>query len=383
MASAAYENARTNRSATYAAGVKMIFPAYDAFPGQTLCFGTREFECDGDLYLRALADVPFTRFQRGGGQDTSDFQINDPDQNWYWAMKDYEDVAEDIRVIIKDCLLTENEIFESETVMDGFVERHSLADSSLQIAFNIVSDMSRTGFLTAGRILTQRYCAAIFNKNGLKAPEYDPCGWQTAQGGNAVFCTHKREGTDGCIDHNNEWRYYAVEALTSAQIQTYTGGSGGWTYGGSGSCFSGDTLVWMADGSYKKIKDVVAGDYIWSHTVAGTLKKCLVLQQHRHVVEQLYKMEIGHSAAQVKTTHEHLFLVDRDLYRPASWIEHGESVRYWNSTDWKDLIMRRSWVEDMHTRVYNLWIDDCHTYFIVVDGDKKIAVHNSKPVILL
>lgn len=376
MTTAAFENARNKSSAFMAGGVSLVFPAFDDLPEKKLFLATRDLEGDdGETYRAALADMPALRSQRGLGRDGLDFSINDPKSVWYEILKPYEDVAVDTEVVAREFLLTEGNAFESEIILVGTLEQMVLNESALQIQFSAASDMSRTGFLVGGRILTQRYCAAKFNKYGLKNPLYDACGWTQEQGGNLVFCTHKKKGPDGCEDHWNDWRYFAVEALTSAEITTTTGG-GGFEYGGINPCFTPSTLIWMADGSYKPIWQVKEDDLVWSFTVAGDLVKKKVLHADKHRVDHTLVFDFGQDRI-LEPTAEHLMLIAPDAFKPAGALDVGETLRSRNENGWFDFAIRNNWLQEKRTYVHNFMVEDTEVYFVVVGG-VKIGVHNRK-----
>lgn len=358
----------------------MTFPAFDDLPEKKLWLATRDLEGDdGEDYRAALADMPFLRSQKGLGRDGLDFSVNDPKSLWYEILKPYEDVVVDTEIVSREFLLTENDVFESEIILVGFLTQMNLSESSLQIQFAADSDMSRTGFLVGGRILTQRYCAARFNKNGARNPLFDACGWTQEQGGNPVFCTHKRKGVDGCEAHLNDWRYFAVEALTSAEITTTTSG-GGFDYGGINPCFTPKTLIWMADGSYKPIWQVKEGDLVWSFTKEGILVKKKVLKTDRHPVDYTLVFDFGKGRI-LEPTAEHLILIAPDLFKPAGALDAGDTLRSQNEKGWFDFVIRNNWLQEKRTYVHNFMVEDTEVYFVVV-GDEKIGVHNRKYDIL-
>lgn len=375
MTTPAYEAARKQNSVFMAGGVSLTFPAFDDLPEKKLFLGTRDFEGDdGETYRTALPDMPVLSTQDGTGRDGLGFSINDPQSRWYEILKPYEDVVVDTETVCREFLKTENGIFESEIILNGFLEQMNLSESSLQIQFSAVSDMSRTGFLVGGRILTQRYCAAKFNKNGLKNPLYDVCGWTSAQGGNPVFCTHKLKGLDGCEDHLNDWRIFAVEALTSAEITTTEGG-GGFDYGNE-PCFTPKTLVWMADGSYKPIWQVKEDDLVWSFTKEGILVKRRVLHADKQPVDYTLAFDFGKNRI-LEPTGEHMMLIAQDLFKPAVALDAGDTVRCQGEKGWFDFAIRNNWLKEQRTFVHNFMVEDTETYFVVV-GDIKIGVHNRK-----
>lgn len=358
-------------------GVALTFPAFDDLPEKKVFLGTGNFEGDdGETYLSALPEMPVLTAQKGLGRDGLSFAVNDPRSSWYEQLKPYEDVVVDAEVVAREFLKTENGIYESEIVLVGFLEQMTLSESSLQMQFLAASDMSRTGFLVGGRILTQRYCAAKFNKNGLRNPLFDACGWTLAQGGNPLFCTHKRKGADGCEDHWNEWRFFAVEALSSAEITTTTGTGGGFEYGGGGPCFTPKTLVWMADGSYKPIWQVEAGDLVWSFTEEGILVKRRVLSIEKQPVDYHLVFDFGKDRI-LEPTAEHLMLVAPDLFKPAGALDAGDTLRSQGEKGWFDLAIRKNWLREKRTFVHNFMVEDTETYFVVA-GDVSVGVHNSK-----
>jgi len=356
-----------------AGGVALTFPAFDDLPEKKIWLGTRHFEGDdGETYVRALPEMPLLRTQKGIGNDSLEFAVNDTDSGWYEQIKPYQDVVSDTAVVARDFLLTKLGIFESEITLDGVLEAMSLNESNLQIQFSAISGMSRSGFLVGGRILTQRYCAAKFNKNGLKNPLFDACGWTATQGGNPIFCTHKLKGMDGCADHFNDWRLFAVEALTTATITT-TEGAGGWGYGG---CFTPQTLVWMADGGYKQIWQVRPGDYVMSFKKDGSLCKRKVTKTFVETADHHLVFDFG-KERKLELSLAQLMNIAPDLFQSAGTIEAGESLRSRNEKDWFDLVVRNNWLNERRTRIHTLAVWGTNTFFVVV-GDAKIGVHNRK-----
>lgn len=378
MATQTYNQARNNPESIMAGGVKFVFPAFDDLPEKTVFYGTRRFECDGEEYLNVLSDMPVVRSQRGLSQEGASFFINDPRSEIYTELLAYDDVLEDSAVVVKECLKTSLDIFESEIIHNGFLTNLDWSDKSSGINCSSISDMSRAGFLTGGRILTQRYCAAIFNKYGLKDPNFDPCGWTQAQGGNPVFCTHKYLGVDGCVDHLNGHRYYAVEALSTAPVTTYSGNIGGFEYGGGGlPCFTPNTLVWMADGSYKPIWKVKKGDVVMSFKPDGTLVKGKVKAAMKHLVNFHLSMDFGKNRI-LEPTPNHLMLAALNTFKAADGFDAGDTLRSQKEAGgWFDFAIRNTWLTEKRTRVHNFEVEEFHVYFVVVGG-VKIAVSNNK-----
>ena len=387
MASEKYEKARKSRESFMTGGVKITFPAFDALPSMTLYLGTANFEsADGEEYTAGLREIPGVRFRSGAAQDSVEFALNDPDAVWYEKIKPYEDVFEDSEIVVKEFLETEDDVLEGEITMTGFLEKFSLNESDFSLSFSGISDMSRTGFPVGGRILTKRHCGARFNINGLLSALIDACGWQVGQGGNPLFCTHKRTGLDGCEDHLNSHRFFAVEGLTSAQIQYVAGGGiggGGWDYGGNGAgeCFAGKTLIWMADDTCKPISKIQVNDLVWSFDPAGELVPRRVLKTFRHRAGHSLKVDFGKNRI-LEVKPKHFFLTGDDLFQPVGELSSGNTVRFRKdasmSGKWFDLTIRRLQEKYESVRMFNFAVEETMTYFVVLADGAKIGVHNLK-----
>jgi hypothetical protein len=381
MASVTYEEARSSNTAHMAGVVEFTFPAFDALPEKKLYFGTKQLEADGNEYVAALPEMVLVRGQRGPGQDTADFQINDSNGAVYDEIKDYEDVLEDTQVVIKECLKTSLGIYETETTLTGAVEALTLSDSSMQLNLSVVSDMSRTGFLIGGRILAARYCAALFNINGLRDPEFDACGWQVDQGGNPIFCSHKKLGTDGCFEHGNLWRFLAIEALTTAEVTLSPGGTG-WGYGGGGGpCFHPLTEVWMADNSFKPIYQVGRDDVVWATDEEGNLVKAPVGASEKKLADLSMITDFGRDR-KLGVTAEHAMKILKDTYRCIGSIDVGQTVMGWKQGalgHLTDFVLHGDELCQTRTRTHNFWVPGYQNYHVRV-GDLLLNVSNSKPV---
>lgn len=373
MTTQAYNDARKKNTAVLTGAVDITLPAFDDLPEVKIFAGTSFFECDGNEYKPLLPELPVINNPRGLAQDTASFKVNDPNSIWASTFNLYRDVIEDTAITTKECLFTAENVFESEKTLVGFLERFSINEKDYSLDFEAISDISRTGKIAGGRILSQRFCAANFNKNGLKNPEIDPCGWTTPQGGNPIFCTHKREGVDGCIAHNNSHRFYAIEGITSGVITTYTGGTiGGWEYG-ENPCFTSKMPVNLVNGT-TPIYKVKKGDLAWSFDKNGNVAKKKVIDVRRDFVDQILILEFEHGQ-KIETRPDHLFLINHNLFKKAGLLESGDTVLRYVGADWISKPVWKIYLEDRRTAVYNLSIEDYHTYFVDWYG-----VHNTKPL---
>jgi hypothetical protein len=360
-------------------GVNLTLPAFEDLLEKKLFFGTTDFEVGNDIYQGVLNDIPANTKQEGSGKDTAEFVVSDKTGEIFALIDSYDEVIEDCYVETFEGFEVADKVFDIEIITPGFIEDYVFSDKGNQLSFSVVSDMSRTGFLTGGWILTHRFCAARFNRNGLRSPLVDHCGHQTAQGGNPVFCSHRREGVDGCIAHNNEPRIKMVDELATAELITVANSSdiGGTGFGyGSNGCFTPLTQIVMADGSAKPIYKVKKGDVIKTHNLRGEIENQVVLTQMRHKVESILELEFF-GGYKIETTLEHLFRTQINKYTPAGLIEIGETSRARIAGKVADKVLGHHCLIERNTFVYNLHVFKTHTFFIRV-GNADFEVHNSK-----
>lgn len=236
-----YEIKRSAPGSRVAIAVEMFFPAFESVSADTLHLGSLDFEVDNETYMSYLKTGSYSSKQQDGeGQDGANFAVNDsrnPSHNAglvYEKIKIYEDVLEDVKVIIKECYELETDVWESEIVTVGYVQNLDFSGEGNTLNFDIVVDTSRGGFLVGGRIISRAMCGAKFPVGGSIDPVKDACGWLLAMGGNPLFCSHRMNGPDSCISHNNPWRFFAVRGLSSVAITITSGGidvgGSGWPY---------------------------------------------------------------------------------------------------------------------------------------------------------
>lgn len=137
---------------------------------------------------------------------------------------------------------------------------------------------------------------------------------------------------------------------------------------GASSCFAGETLVQAGDGTLKRIEDVRPGDTIMAYDIG----------EGRRVVRKVVETYEG----QV----EFFFLLNSELR-----VARGE--RFLTSEGWKrveslkkgDRLCNGSHEEPIRSierkrgslRVYNLCVEDSHTFFVIPGKGETIVVHNS------
>lgn len=378
----AFEEKRNAKEATAAWSVKVTFPAFEALPAKSFYWGTTTFEVDDETFNHKLIEVPKGRHQRDRGNDYAEFQASNPNNALYNDFYPYEDLIERAEVVIKECYEIELGLYESETRFFGYLKDFTLQESDKSLKFTAMSDLSRSGFLVGGRILTRERCGTDFNVNGLISPLISPCGWQTIQGGNPLFCSKYMDGVDGCNAHNNSHRFYAIKGLSDAEVQVIAGSTQGFPYQTGTSCFIGGTFVLMADWSLKEIQEVKKGDYVLGFDVfTDRLKPSKVLDTIKHTPNQYERGYLGRGGIvkEFGITREHLFYKGSSIFKPYG-ATIGETVQGLLK-DGKRAEIASIDSETVFGEVstYNLYTET-GTYMITSEDLEVIAkVHNLKP----
>ncbi|MBO4275627.1 Hint domain-containing protein, partial [Microbispora triticiradicis] len=157
---------------------------------------------------------------------------------------------------------------------------------------------------------------------------------------------------------------------------------------GGGSCmpnsFVAGTKVLIADGSHKPIEDIEVGDHVLAaDPVSGTTEaKPVTTVIVGDGTKNLVKVTVdvdgdrGQAGESVTATAGHPFWIP-DLRK---WVRAGElKPGMWLRTSagtYVQITSIKRWTA--HQRVYNLTVDDLHTYHVVA-GDQAILVHNDDP----
>lgn len=329
MASESYEKQRNAKEAVAVWTAKVSFPAFEDLPAKDFFWSTSDIEVDNENYTRKLTAVPKGRHQADRGNDYVQFDVGNPNNAVHQDIYLYEDLIERANVRVKECYEIDKGYFESETRFRGFLKDYSVDESDKILKFTAISDLSRTGFQVGNRILTRERCGTEFNFNGLNAPEFHPCGWQTAQGGNPLFCSKLLKGVDGCIAHNNSHRFYAIKGLSNAEVQIITTSQSGFDYGSGSACFVTGTFVVLADWSIKKIEDVKPGDYVLGFDVfTDRLCPTKVLANETKEVTETEKGYLGINSdfTTFGVTRDHLFSKGSGIFK-AFIANIGETVQ--------------------------------------------------------
>jgi hypothetical protein len=366
--------------------VKVTFPAFGILPERILTWSTvADVELEnGDMFSKALTDPPKMRHQRDRGNDYAEFSVADPGKIFYQSILPYEDLIETASVEIREAYEVVAGYFASEINFYGFLKDFQIDDTNNVLGFTVLSDMSRGGFFAGNRILTRERCGTAFNVNGVLAPEDSICGWQTSQGGNALFCSKLLLGVDGCAAHLNTHRFYAVTALSTSAVQIIgneiPGSGGGWDYE-TGPCFGEKVFVVMGDGSIIPITKAKPGmnalgiDLFRNDALVYDNE---IYQQLETPDQELWEAEFDDAVFQVKKNH--LFYVGSRYFAPVGFL--GESPALGMDLSGKPVISRLLSIEKLSGlfSVYNLWTatgnyvvtDENRTWFAVVHNDKPI-----------
>ena len=142
-------------------------------------------------------------------------------------------------------------------------------------------------------------------------------------------------------------------------------------FGLTSQCFTGDTLV-STEYGLLPIEEIQAGDYVWSeNTETGEkeLKKVLsVSVTETKVLVHVYT----ENGTEIDTTENHPFYVEGKGWCAAAELEAGDVLRTQDGSIEivSDVIIEQL---DEAVKVYNLEIEDSHTYYV---SDREVLVHN-------
>lgn len=142
-------------------------------------------------------------------------------------------------------------------------------------------------------------------------------------------------------------------------------------FGLTSQCFTGDTLVSTEDG-LRPIEEIQAGDYVWSeNTETGEkeLKKVFYVS----VTETTALVHVTtENGTVINTTENHPFYVEEKGWCAAADLEDGDVLR---TQDGETETVESVQIENLDeaVKVYNLEIEDSHTYYVSAD---EVLVHN-------
>ncbi|MFJ7416102.1 SpvB/TcaC N-terminal domain-containing protein [Streptomyces sp. NPDC098077] len=147
---------------------------------------------------------------------------------------------------------------------------------------------------------------------------------------------------------------------------------------GTGNSFTPDTLVMMADGNHKAIKQVRVGDKVTAtDPVTGETGPRMVTaliagEGQKNLVEISVTNRDGHTGKVVSTDNHPFWAPELGKWMYAKEITPGTLLRT-GSGSYAQVDIVRAWTQ--HKRVRNLTVDDLHTYYVLA-GATPVLVHN-------
>jgi hypothetical protein len=148
--------------------------------------------------------------------------------------------------------------------------------------------------------------------------------------------------------------------------------SGGGTGGGETGCFTAGTLVLLADGEKKPIESVKVGDSVLScEEATGITGPQRVQRIWTHQVPATLVLQLM-GGETVGTTREHRFFVADRGFVGAGRLDSGSILQSYYGRN-----LRVTALEALvqTVKVYNLEVENFHTYFV---GNGGLLVHNRK-----
>ena len=138
-----------------------------------------------------------------------------------------------------------------------------------------------------------------------------------------------------------------------------------------GGCFLGDTLVYTENG-YKKIKDIKAGDKVYSKDIETDVKELnTVTRVFKN--ESLYIVHITVNNEEICCTLEHPFWIVNRGWAAAKDIQAGDIIEtYYGECAYVSEILIDELTESIE--IYNIEVEEARTYYV---SELNLLVHNS------
>ncbi len=133
------------------------------------------------------------------------------------------------------------------------------------------------------------------------------------------------------------------------------------------ACFPDHTKIMLADGSYKRIDAIQAGDAVMVYDIAkdtladSTVKEVYVSDNnHYYMINKVIKA----------TAYERFFT--EDGFKRMWEISVGDKI--FNGNSFEEVLAKKKVTTDLV--VYNLHVNDSHNFFVSHDGQSSMLVHN-------
>ena len=135
------------------------------------------------------------------------------------------------------------------------------------------------------------------------------------------------------------------------------------------NCFTAGTKV-LTDEGEKNIEDIEVGDKVLSKDEeTGEVAYKEVTATFNHETDEIYKIHVGDQV--IESTFNHPFYVDGKGWTFVKDLKVGDLLV---QSDGNTLKIDSIELEHKHVTVYNMTVDEFHTYFV---SDLGIWVHNS------
>lgn len=165
---------------------------------------------------------------------------------------------------------------------------------------------------------------------------------------------------EGIFEQFWRTRWFSIPTKYSYQGLSGSGAEGG------GGCFSGETLITMADGTQKRIDQVQKGEQVRTLLSADSTEQVSASVADAYAVQVPGYLILNGST---KITPEHILYVN-DKWKTAGEIVQGDSLI--NSDGEKVTVRSIEWIKGDFT-VYNLHVEKYHTFLA-----NDLYVHNAK-----
>lgn len=186
-------------------------------------------------------------------------------------------------------------------------------------------------------------------------------------------------GVSGGLSYATSGRPLSVTGFAEATGEGAAfGGATGGLAGGAltkvagSACFVAGTQVLMGDGSSKNIEDIRIGDEVTAADPdTGETHAKRVIDTYVHPDVPTHQVET--TAGTVTSTEEHPFYVHGKGWTPVRELQQGDQLVDPKGSAVEVISIQAT---GQTATVYNINVDDLHTYHVQTDGDAWIRVHN-------
>jgi len=189
--------------------------------------------------------------------------------------------------------------------------------------------------------------------------EWDPNYCETCESHDAVYCEYN----------------YTTSTGGSGGSSGFGSGTGGVGFIGTGTCFTGETLITMEDGTIKRIDEVIVGDIVKSEINTSIVGDIDIHKEKEYTIYSL-----NDSKAFVTAEHPFKTTTGWKAIDPLeTWKTHGIES---NILEVGDILITKEGTEEVKSitsssetvdTVYNLRLDNEHVYYA-----NNYLVHNNK-----